>query len=497
MKNSLTLTSSTLALLVLACQPKTRTKVVEVPQKDKVYNFTKESYGEPVLVPVYDPACNSQRGLGLSNGIIEDAYMGIENLSVKTFIGEEVLDADTEKYINRQTYETEVIDPGRPVVLCRDASIIPANTQEGAAIAMKADVDQAFALYEAVKDPGTLVLPRLERVTLNAAQLEKQVTRVVNKSEEATEYTSHMTDNAIFMRGERPTLISFPQSEESKQAKLLGGVPLWNVDGVFQHEFGHFIFDSIMNDGNMPFVSYQKYAAQNPDLHLFHTPSSSLKRIVETPALKAGFQDFVRSQDFFVGSLNEGFADLWAYYTLKQPADMFNISCFAQNRNVAAGAFYNGVSKSWDETLWKKTFQTEIETDLAITAEDPVEECSQPIFSDIHIIGAAMAHTADAVFSAAAQTHSTMDTSRLKAEMSLVWLKSLKVSEEFQDLGGKASLSRILNTAVGTGISYLKGADKTRFCAVVSSKFPVLVKRWKDARTDNEDVSGVVSFCSL
>jgi hypothetical protein len=81
--------------------------------------------------------------------------------------------------------------------------------------------------------------------------------------------------------------------------------------------------------------------------------------------------------------------------------------------------------------------------------------------------------------------------------MSVAWLKSIKASDEFEDLGGKASLSRILNTAIGTGVSYLKGADNSTLCAMVSSKFPVLVKRWKDAGTDNEDVSGVVSYCSL
>jgi hypothetical protein len=293
-------------------------------------------------------------------------------------------------------------------------------------------------------------------------------------------------------------LISFPQSEVSRNLKLLGGVPLWSVEGVFQHEFGHFVFDSVMNEGGRSFASYQDYAAANPELHLFHTPASHMARLAESPALRAGFTQFLRTQDFFIGSLNEGFADLWAYYTLKQPMDMFNVSCFAKNRNVADAAFYNGVSKSWDETLWNKSFLGDLKLVAEFNAADAVEACSQPSFTDIHIIGAAMAHTADAVFSAAAQTHSTdNNSSLLKAEMSLAWLKSIKDSNEFEDLGGKASLSRILNTAVGTGISYLKGTDKTAFCAVVSSKFPALVKRWKDPKTDNEDVSGVVSFCSL
>jgi hypothetical protein len=486
-----------MALIAMGCQPKTKTKVVEVPKKEKVYDFTRTSYGDPVNVPAHDTACNSQRGLSLSNSIIAEAYMGVETLMVRTLIEEDVFENAKSKDIVRQTFEYQTINAGRRVYLCRDASTIPENTQEGAAISMKAEADQAFALYETVRRNGTVALPLLKKVYLNAAQKEKEVSRTVDKDEEAYEATSYMTDNAVFMGGSSPTLISYPQSEVSRDHKLLGGVPLWTVDGVFKHEFGHFIFESVMNEDGIRFASYHDYVEKNPRLHTFHTPTASLARLTETPGLKAGFTEFMRSQDFFVGSLNEGFADMWSYYTMKQPSTMWDISCFAKNRSVASPVFYNGMSKSWDDTLWKKTFNAEFQTPDN-TSRDPIESCSQPEFSDIHIIGAAMAHTVDAVFTAALNgTAASADTSLLKAEMSVAWLKSIKDSNEFDDLGGKASLSRILNTAVGTGMNYLKTTDKTAFCAVVSSKFPALVKRWKDVKTDNEDVSGVVSFCSL
>lgn len=497
-KTLISFTVSTMALIAMGCQPKTKTKVVEVPKKDKVYDFTKTSYGDPVNVPVHDTACNSQRGLTLSNSIIAEAYMGVETLMMRTLIEEDVFENAKAKDIVRQTFEYQTINEGRRVYLCRDASTIPENTQEGAAISMKADADQAFALYETVRRKGTVALPLLKKVYLNAAQKEKEIRRTVDKDEEANETTSYMTDNAVFMGGFNPTLISYPQSEVSRQYKLLGGVPLWTVDGVFQHEFGHFIFESVMNEDGIRFASYHDYVEKNPRLHTFHTPTASLARLTESQGLKAGFMEFMRSQDFFVGSLNEGFADMWSYYTMKQPSTMWDISCFAKNRSVASPVFYNGISKSWDDTLWTKTFAADFSPTPDDSSRDPIESCSQPEFSDIHIIGAAMAHTVDAVFTAALQdTAAAADTSLLKAEMSIAWLKSIKDSNEFDDLGGKASLSRILNTAVGTGMNYLKTTDKTAFCAVVSSKFPALVKRWKDVKTDNEDVSGVVSFCSL
>lgn len=499
-KTLTTLTVSTMALIAMGCQPKTKTKVVqvEVPKKEKVYDFTKTSYGDPVNVPVHDSACNSQRGLSLSNSIIAEAYMGVETLMVRTIIQEDVFENAKQKDITRQTFEYQTVNEGRRVYLCRDALTIPENTQEGAAISMKADADQAFALYETVRRKGTIALPLLKKIYLNAAQKEKEISRTVDKDDEANEETSYMTDNAVFMGGSSPTLISYPQSEVSRDYKLLGGVPLWTVDGVFQHEFGHFIFESVMNENGVRFASYHDYVEKNPRLHTFHTPTASLARQTATEGLKAGFAEFMRSQDFFVGSLNEGFADMWSYYTMKQPSTMWDISCFAKNRSVASPLFYNGISKSWDDNLWKKAFAVDFGQTSSDSSDDPIESCSQPEFSDIHIIGAAMAHTVDAVFTAALEgTSAAADTSLLKAEMSIAWLKSIRDSNEFDDLGGKASLSRILNTAVGTGMNYLKTTDKTAFCAVVSSKFPALVKRWKDVKTDNEDVSGVVSFCSL
>jgi hypothetical protein len=206
---------------------------------------------------------------------------------------------------------------------------------------------------------------------------------------------------------------------------------------------------------------------------------------------------FMQSQAFFVGSLNEGFADLWAYYTMKQPGAMWDFSCFAKNRNVASPLFYNGLSKSWDDTLWNNIFKASESLDSESASDDPVEDCSEPSFADVHIIGAAMAHGADAVFTAAAASSAAdLDSSLLKAEMAVSWLKAIKDSHEFDDQGGKASLSRILNAAVGTGMSYLKTSDRTAFCSVVASKFPVLMNRWKAVKTDNEDLAGVVTFCS-
>ena len=144
-KTLMTLTVSTMALLALGCQPKTKTKIVEVPKKDKVYDFTKTSYGDPVNVPVHDAACNSQRGLSLTNSIIAEAYMGVETLLMRTIIEEDVFENAKAKDITRQTFEYQTINEGRRVYLCRDASIIPANTQAGAAISIKAGADPAQA----------------------------------------------------------------------------------------------------------------------------------------------------------------------------------------------------------------------------------------------------------------------------------------------------------------------------------------------------------------
>ncbi|MDQ3231923.1 MAG: hypothetical protein M3Q07_08900, partial [Pseudobdellovibrionaceae bacterium] len=259
-KTAFALTSTTALILVMACQPKTKTKTeyvtVEVPKKEKVYEFTRESSGDPVEVQVYDPNCNDQRGLGLRSALIAEALIGVEMVRTSTTIEENIWENAKEKSITRQTYEMDYISQGRPVALCRDASTIPVNTQEGAAISMKSDADTAHALYQAVKNKGSLTLPTLEPIYLNAAIKVKMIDRSVNADDVAREDTEYQTDNAVFMGGTHPTLISYPQSKQSQKLKLLGGEPLWTVKGVFQHEFGHFIFSTMMNEGGASFPSY-------------------------------------------------------------------------------------------------------------------------------------------------------------------------------------------------------------------------------------------------
>jgi hypothetical protein len=362
---------------------------------------------------------------------------------------------------------------------------------------MRKAADQAHKLYENVKTKGSLGLPELERIFLSSAFRMKTVERKVTSNDSGTENSSYITDNAAFMRlGKTSTLISYPQSESAADIGLFGGIPLWTVNGVFQHEFGHYLFASIMNQTSSSFESYHKYAEKNPDLHLFQTPISSFVQKLESPALANQFFSFQTSQDFFIGSLNEGFSDLWAYYTLNQPQDMFEIACFSKNRNVSSDYFFNGMSKSWTDEMWAKIFNFQLE-DLKFDSTNPIDRCSQPVFIDIHIVGAAMAHTVDAVFGAALLNEPSDVQSAAKAEMALAWLKSIKESEEFTDLGGKASLSRILNLAIGTGISYSKSVEKEKYCNVVQSKFPALIKRWKSSKTNNEDIASVVAFCNL
>lgn len=505
-KTALTLTTTALALAALGCEPKTKTKVVtntvtvEVPAKEKTYDYQKESTGLPLTVPAFDKNCSDKTGLSLGNtGIIGDVYTGVDLVQTTTTIEEDIFAKATE--ISRETVEFSVINGGYEIALCRDSAVVPSDSLEGAAIHMKAAAESAYTHYQTVKSNSSLPLPVLGPVDLNAVMKIKMVERKISKDGKATEKTVYRTDNASFSGGETPTLVSYPLSETAKKYNIFGGTPLWNVSGVFQHEFGHYIFGSIMQSGSADaFASYFDYVKKNPDLHLFHQPRADLAKTISRPDLRTPFEGFIATQDFFLGSLNEGFADLWAYYTLEQKPEIFDILCFTKNRTVGSALFYNGQSKSWDTTTWDSIFSADLDEIDQRQYPTPLAACSDPIFVDVHIVGAAMAHTADAVFTAAAKASgntSAITSSRLKAEMALTWLQKLKGSDEFQDLGSKASLSRILNTAVGTAIQYLKGADRTELCATVKTKFPVPVSRWKNSKTDNEDVSGAVDFCAL
>lgn len=498
------LKSSPLPLLIgltglLACEgkPKTKTKIVEV---EKTYNFTKTSYGTPITLGLSDTGCRADASFSLFSSAIDKVVHNEEETLTTTIIIQKNSKSSTQKISVEEKNDLEFNLNPEPLYTCRSNLAYREDSKEFVALAMKNQVESAYTRYQEVlskviRTDLALDLPPLKSVTLNVTPVYKTIDRLVNENGKATETLSVETDNATYglNRQLEPTISSYMQSKESQSLNIFNGMPLWKIPGVFQHEYGHHIFATFFASlETKNFLDYKDFVSSHPEIHEIYAHPQRQAQRLQSPSYQAALSGFVSSPSFLYGALNEGFADLWAFYTLKNDPNTFNIKCFANDRQVSSSLFSNGIEKKWDSQAWSILFENKEKEVIPKSSND----CGFPSLGEIHFLGAVFAHTIDAAFqSVASSAYPSQDAASLKAEMSLVWLKTLASSFEVVDLSSRATLSRMTNTALGTAKAYLGTESNALFCNTVKLKFPFLLERWSKAETAHEDINGISAFC--
>jgi hypothetical protein len=512
-----------LALAAGACQPRTRTKVVTVTVPEppassgtELVEFKKQTYGTPLPMNLGDAGCATKpEALSMSGEAVQGAWFGYQDSEEETIsVTTKILDSRTfaRELTNKSDLRYTVQGERQELKVC--APLAVTGSVEAAALHMKKAVDDAFIFYRKVQEHAPqLKLPAMPPVGLGLfPQYKKDVKRIEqtirmdgSRSQSATQTVTIETDNAFYSPFADDTLspslyaISvIPQSAEARQQGLFNSKGLWEFPVVIHHEYGHHVFQMLFGDSTVvSFQAYLDYWQSHRSLHAIHgslgasdhsgNPEKSKERLA-----------FLSSPGYVFGSLNEAFADLFAHYSLKEAKGLFDISCFKQTRDVLSPVMYGGLSKIWNDAIWKETF--DISTRLGADNVDkndasPLELCSQPSFDDIHVVGAVIAHTVDAAFQTVVVARpETMTPALFKSGLLMKWLQDLRVSDEVLELSSKQTLSRILNTALGTALTALGERDKLEFCSVVQQKFPVMLKRWEQKPA--EDDAGVWEACA-
>ena len=177
-------------------------------------------------------------------------------------------------------------------------------------------------------------------------------------------------DNAYYQAGINE-ITFLPQSEFYK--KLRGSTPFWQMPMVGSHEYGHHIFNTFVVEKIDSKISFSKNCFQGHD-HLYDGLESASEKRDAT-------------SDFALRSINEGFADLIAKFTLSESeSSMKAIKCFEANRDASSAVFGKGDSKYFDEKVVSL-----IDSSDSIK---PPESCDKPNFQEVHHVGASFAHGA-------------------------------------------------------------------------------------------------------
>jgi len=343
-----------------------------------------------------------------------------------------------------------VIDQPSALRICHSSGSYPRVSVEGVALSSLANISVAFNYYQKIPNrrpdlasAALLVLPSLE------------------KTYEGDTKRSVATDNLAYAPdfGGQPAFVVFPKGARTAAEGLWQGLNLWEVPWGLAHEFGHHVFrthtgistvgdEKVGLDGVLP-------------IHSFPTR--------EEAANLALTGRTVTDADVW-GSINEGYADLYAYYVYgAQPGLTKNVDCFDGNREVSQGTFANGEAKALTADI--------IATFYSPSALVPGSCKDGPNFQDIHAIGAIVAHGIDQLLSATLGAAQGPDAAFKKVQLLLAFAERLGATEgKAQAANTPLTFDLLIKDALLTAAP--DGKLKSAACAAVRGAFPQYADGW-------------------
>jgi hypothetical protein len=249
----------------------------------------------------------------------------------------------------------------RAVKICSNKSY-DSYSVENAALNSDFVIDRTF--QQVIHSTIDLYLPRvsISITPLYAVRIEGNT-----PSGEVTS-TQYQTDNAFYSSLEN-RITFLPQSKEGQEQNLFGGKALWDIPMVASHEYGHHIFHQLF-----------------PEASEGKTSLCFDNRVIKGKLIDKRENYFVREvgpQAVF-GAINEGFADLIAYYALGDELfSLQGITCMEDNREVDKSYFSDGSKKDLSYKNVNNFFSR--------YRMNSAQTCFVPNYQDIHIMGAAIA----------------------------------------------------------------------------------------------------------
>ena len=285
---------------------------------------------------------------------------------------------------------------------------------------------------EAVKNTR---LNGLKQVDIRIHPIFKKEEVVIGTNHKRTE-SKTIINNALFNYVQNEMII-LPQGKNEQGIIPFNGTPLWDVPLVIAHEYGHYIFSQL-------YPNYFKHVAphkisrahlcyNNEHIKLIENETEKDKKQKEKseekeevkeqaqPAFKFEIKDFkagtmrqaqsqktdntrggkntVEEQSSFnrpvdkntiIGAFNEGFADLFARYTLDDKYTVNGLGCLTKTRDVYNSEFLSGE---------KKIFGNEVINSFLATVKLDRKSCyEQANYQSLHNVGSIFAYGIDTLY---------------------------------------------------------------------------------------------------
>ena len=354
----------------------------------------------------------------------------------------------TDASLCQSTPPVSLVAASTPLNICDTKREFVRTSVEAVALTGLAMLETASVFYRKVDGHSSdlpeatlLVLPKVETIYQGGAARSEAVDNL--------SYVPNFSGS--------PTFVIFPKGAYGVSMGRWVDVNLWEIPWTLAHEFGHHIFRF-----HSDIADATSGIAGAVPVHSFPTafePNTGFALAAVSGERHVGDADLL-------AAVNEGFADLYAYYVQgSAPGMTKGIDCFHENRDAGTALFADAQPKVLRAAVLAQF--------MATTKASANIDCSVPFYQDIHVIGAIFAYGVDQIFSASAG----QDAAK-KAALMLDWAK--RIGQVYLPAQGAASANLTFGTFAHAALATIATGNTlpASACDVAKKVFPTYSDAW-------------------
>lgn len=331
--------------------------------------------------------------------------------------------------------------PGKELEICPDVSRFKSNSFESAGLSSAFYIDRMFQRV------GRVLTRRIPPVSIEVGS------KVINERLNMREGKLYLTpvyavDNAMYLPDAKK-IIFVPHGFEIRKTNFSSN--FWQVPVIPSHEYGHHVFNLLSPDSR---------SSRGVLTHCFgeKLEKSTLIEIDSSGERQIGV-DTVR------GALNEGFADLLAYYSLdRDERSTIYVPLLSFNRDVESPNFNIGEPKNFQDKALARFFSSSRAPRSILDVD----------YQDIHIIGAIFAHRVYKLL------ESSVIKEEARMEFLLDWARDLRGLS--QSLSPQEYLDQSMILLAEKYFEYFGPSYSSRHCQKVRELYPFSSNQFPSCR---------------
>ena len=335
--------------------------------------------------------------------------------------------------------ENTVLSHGSTLRICKQEAHYPRGSIEEITLTAQNHLESFFSFYKKIPDHKALTPVYINTL----ASVEK---KAVNGS------TYLKKNNMSYVRGGGYAAI-YLLAKDNWGNYHWPGFQLWESPWVIAHEAAHHVF------------SEYSYSPLNQSAQTVKMWQSA--PILSHPRKEEELGNFALakrtvSHRFAISSVNEGFSDLMAFYSIGENTSYLDLFyCFRKSRDPSSPYFADGR---------KKTFDKKAVAAFLSSSYLKVATCEQTNFQNLHTVGAVFAHGLYRLYTLTPHP----DVAQSGPELLLTFLKRIKPLLQNTANSQSYLLGRLLKEAIRPA-SHL-GALTSDQCQAIKELFPFYEK---------------------